>query len=157
MRACQRMSAIPQWDQASALARSTPKQALAQAKAVSEDWFRAQAMAETAQPVSSRSDWLLYAQLLLAVNSGIRRHGGDGPLPLVTSTRSVGKPWRGVGDVATRLDAPVVYRIPALKRRAILVNRYRGSKPAVDGLRDSIGDRTVTWKRGILGWAAEGW
>ncbi len=38
------MSATLQRDQASALAKSNPKQALAKAKSVSEPWFRAQAL-----------------------------------------------------------------------------------------------------------------
>lgn len=43
------MSATLQRDQASALAKSNPKQALAKAKAVSEPWFRAQALAWVAR------------------------------------------------------------------------------------------------------------
>ncbi|MEM9282715.1 MAG: hypothetical protein AAGA96_12880 [Verrucomicrobiota bacterium] len=43
------MSATLQRDQASALAKSNPKQALAKAKAISEPWFRAQALAWVAR------------------------------------------------------------------------------------------------------------
>ena len=43
------MSATLQRDQAVALAKSNPKQALAKAKAVSEPWFRAQALAWVAR------------------------------------------------------------------------------------------------------------
>ena len=43
------MSATLQRDQASALAKSNPKQALAKAKTISEPWFRAQALAWVAR------------------------------------------------------------------------------------------------------------
>ena len=43
------MSATLQRDQASALAKSNPKQALAKAKSVSEPWFRAQALSWVAR------------------------------------------------------------------------------------------------------------
>ena len=43
------MSATLQRDQASALAKSNPKQALAKAKDISEPWFRAQALAWVAR------------------------------------------------------------------------------------------------------------